>query len=56
MIIGDFDFVGVTIFPSEADAPLVVDSYAVLAVAVASKSFETVAGWNSERVDGYRSV
>lgn len=48
MVIGDLDFVGVAVFPSKADAPLVVDSNAVLAFTIASQCFESVAGRNAE--------
>lgn len=40
MIVGDFDIVGVTVSPYEADAPLVVDPDCVLAFAVALKRFQ----------------
>ena len=36
MVISDFDVVRCSVFPSEADAPLAIDSNTVLAFAVAS--------------------
>jgi hypothetical protein len=42
MVIDDFDIVCVAVFPPEADAPLVVDSYAVLSFAVSAESFEAI--------------
>lgn len=48
MVVGDFDVVRVAVFPSEANAPLAVNAYAVLAFAVAGEGFEVIAGRNSE--------
>jgi hypothetical protein len=46
VIVDDFDVMGMAGFPSEADAPLVVDSNAVLTLAVAFQCFEPVSRWN----------
>jgi hypothetical protein len=43
-VVDDLDLVGVTVVPAEADAPLVVDADAVLAVAITLERFEPVAG------------
>jgi hypothetical protein len=43
MIIYDFDFVRVSVFPDETDAPLVIDANAVPARSVALEGFEAVA-------------
>lgn len=43
MIIYDFDFVRVPVFPDEADAPLVIDADAVPARPIALEGFEAVA-------------
>ena len=40
--------------PHEADPPLVVDPDAVLPGTVALESFEAVAGWDTEVLDGLR--
>ena len=40
MVIGDLDIMGVTVFPAKADAPLLVDADAELAVAVTPKRLE----------------
>jgi hypothetical protein len=48
MVVGDFDFAGVSPNPAEAETPLVVDADAVLAGAVAFERFEPVEGRNAE--------
>ena len=48
MIIRDFHVVSVAVFPTETDAPLLVDANAVLAVTVAPESFQTISGGNTE--------
>jgi hypothetical protein len=45
VIIGDLDVKGVTATPSEADPPLLVDPYAVIALSIALKSLELVRAW-----------
>lgn len=49
MIIHDFDFAGMTFAPNKTNAPLVVDANAVLAFAIASKSFQAVARQRVQR-------
>lgn len=44
MIVHDFDIVRVTRSPNEADAVLIVDPNAVLPLAIATQSLESVAG------------
>ena len=56
MIVGDFHFVGVAIAPSEADAKLVVDPYAVLTIAVALQSFQSVARRQHEVAERNRGM
>jgi hypothetical protein len=46
VVIGDFDVVGIAIFPAEADAPLLVDSDTELAEPVAFESFQPIGGRN----------
>jgi len=50
MIICYFDFVDVSIFPTKADSPLIVDSDAILSPAVAFQSLKAVARRNSQIV------
>ncbi len=47
MIIDDFNIVGMTCLPSEADAPLLIDPDAILSSSIAGQLFQTVARWNS---------
>jgi hypothetical protein len=42
MIIDDFNIIGVTVFPSEANSPLLVDSYTVFAFAITRESFQFI--------------
>jgi hypothetical protein len=51
MIIGDFNVVGVAAFPAEADAPLLIDSYAELAGSIARQRFEPVR-WRNAQIFG----
>jgi hypothetical protein len=48
MVVGDFDFMGISIPPNETDSPLVVDANAVLAGAAASQGFEPISGQGCE--------
>ena len=48
MIVDNFDFHGAALGPSKANAPLVVDANAVLALSVASQRFETMRRRNEE--------
>jgi hypothetical protein len=50
VVIDNLDFMGVAIAPLEADAPLVVDTDAVLAGPVAAQAFESVSRWDPEIV------
>jgi len=51
MVVDDLDIFGVRAGPSETDAPLRVDSNAVLASTVAFQSFEPVARWVNQRAE-----
>jgi hypothetical protein len=42
VVIDDFDFMGVPVFPDETDAPLVIDADAVPARQVALEGFEAL--------------
>ena len=48
MIIQNLDFKGVGTRPSKADAPLVVNPYAVRSLAIQRKSLQTIARNGSE--------
>lgn len=48
MIIDDFDFHGATLGPSKANAPLIVDANAVLALSIAFQRFESMRRRNEE--------
>jgi hypothetical protein len=56
VVIHDLDIVSVTRFPAEANAPLIVDPNAPLSRAITSKPLKAVSRWNSEIVQGDRSV
>src|SRR5262249_1785526 len=45
MIVDDLDIVGVAVTPAEADAPLVVDSDAVLPFAIPGEPLQPITGW-----------
>jgi hypothetical protein len=42
VVVNDLNFVRVSVSPYEADAPLIIDSNAVLAMAIAAQAFEPV--------------
>jgi hypothetical protein len=44
VVIDDLDQFGAAVAPDEADAPLIVDSDAMLAASVASQGFEAITG------------
>ena len=44
MVIDDFDFMGAILVPHKAEAPLVIDPNAVLALPVPTECFQAVAG------------
>jgi hypothetical protein len=44
VVINDFDRVRSFVFPDKTYSPLIIDSNAVLSFAVASKTFQSVAG------------
>ncbi len=56
MIVHDLDIPGIAVAPDEADAPLVVDTNAVLPDSVASKGFQSVAGRDSQILKAASSV
>lgn len=48
MIIDNFSLPGIAVLPSKANAPLPIDTYAVLPLALAGENFEPVAGRNAQ--------
>jgi hypothetical protein len=52
MVIHDLYFVRISVTPFKADAPLVINSYAVLAGAIPGKFFQAVSWWCSQIVQG----
>ena len=54
MIIYDFDFERVPVFPDEADAPLVIDANAVVARPLPLEGFEAVARWHPHVIQFFR--
>jgi hypothetical protein len=56
MVVYDFDFMGVLIDPTKADAPLVVDADAVLAAAVTLEGFQAVAGRETHDVESVGGI
>lgn len=48
VVIDDFHVVGVTVIPSEADAPLIVDPDAVLAFALTLQGFQPIGRRNAQ--------
>lgn len=56
MIVDDLDVVGVCSEPAEADAPLIVDSDAVLASPVAGEFFKAVGGRDAEVEEAGRGI
>ena len=56
MIVDILDVVGIAITPSKADAPLSVDSDAVLAGAVPSQLLQAIPEWRSQVLEGVGCV
>jgi len=56
VIVDDLDFEGLRLPPDEADPPLVVDSDAVLSAPPSFQGLQTISGWDSEVLEGSRSV
>jgi hypothetical protein len=56
MVIGDFDFIGMTFLPDKTDPVLLIDADAVLICSITFQSFQVVARWYSEFRDVAYSV
>jgi hypothetical protein len=48
VVVGNLNIIGVTIVPSKANPPLIIDSNAVLTLAVSRQSFEPISWGRSE--------
>ena len=48
MVIHNFNVIRLVAGPLEANSPLLVDSNAMLPLAVATKTFQSIRGWNSQ--------
>jgi hypothetical protein len=51
MIVDDLNVPGFAIAPHETDPPLIVHANAVLILAVAVQSLQTIAGWHTQIVE-----
>jgi hypothetical protein len=51
MVIDDLDVVGITVAPTKADPPLIVNSNAVLSFSIARKAFKPIAGGSFEIIE-----
>lgn len=56
MIVNDLDVVGVCAFPPKTHAPLVVDSNAVLPLAIAAELLQAIPGRHPEILERFRRV
>ncbi len=54
MVASDLDIIGIAIYESEADPPLVVDGDGVLAFSVSSKPMESIARGNPQVIQALR--
>ena len=54
VVVDDFNRVRVPIFPDEADAPLVIDTDAMLAAPLPLESFEPVPRWHPQVIQDRR--
>ncbi len=56
MVIGNFNFIGISLFPHEADPPLVVDPDAILSFSIAGKLLQPVSRRNPEILERFRRI
>jgi hypothetical protein len=50
MIINEFDLKRIAVGPTKADAPLIINTNAVLSGPIAAQLFEAIAGWHTQIV------
>src|SRR5690349_12605153 len=56
VIVNDLDVIGVPVFPSKTNAPLIVDADAVLAGAIARQLLRSIPGESMQVVQGCRGI
>lgn len=56
MVVNDFHVVGFSVFPSEADAPLAIDSDAVFPFAVSAERLQSIPRRESKIVQTFSSL
>ncbi len=56
MVVHDLNFVRVSFTPNEADSPLFIDAYTVLSAPVSTQGFQSIAGRNSQVIEGFGSI
>jgi len=56
MVVCNLDIVSISITPSEANSPLLVNPNAVLALAITREFFEAVTRWNAKIVESFCGV
>ena len=56
MIGYDLDVVGISLFPAEADFPLLIYPDAILSLTVSLELFQSVSGRDSQVIQRFRSV
>jgi len=56
MIVDDLYIIGVSIMPPKANAPLIVNSDAVLSQSVSAQRFQPISGRHSERMEVWRRI
>ena len=53
MVVGDFHIVSILTFPTENDAPLVVDPDGIKSFQNSTQKLKTVPGWIPQIVEGF---
>jgi hypothetical protein len=56
MIVGHLDIVGVAAFPSETNAPLIVDTDALLTCTITVQRLQSIRWRHAQKVQGFRGI
>jgi hypothetical protein len=56
MIIYDLDIIGVSLTPTEADTPLVVDPNAIFSLPISSQFLKAISWWDTKIVQSLRRI
>jgi hypothetical protein len=56
MVIDDFYFMGISIFPDETNAPLVVYADTVPPGSIPLEGFQSVGGWDPQVIQAFRLI